>query len=804
MTAPSYVRDISTLGLADADQAGGKGANLGEMVTAGLPVPPAFVVLRDGYRDSMRAGGVDDELSALHAEALATADDSARLDELCHRMQGLVGKAGLADGVREQLLDAYRRLGTATRVDPVVAVRSSATGEDGRDASFAGMNRTITNMRGADDVVDAVLRCWQSLFTPRVITYRRSRGFASTPEMAVVVQQMLAPDRAGVAFTADPSTGRRDRIVIEAAFGQGEVVVSGSVQPDTYVVDKATVTLLDTSIGCKTFKIVRGSDGHDLVMNLAPEDADARVLDDAAVENIARLAIAAEAHYGYPQDTEWAIEAGVTWLVQARPITTLAEPEPEPEPASANSAVPQSGPANAGPAGPGAAGAVLLRGLPAAPGMVSGVVRRLTLPEQGDRLRGGEILVAPMTNPDWLPTIRRAAGLITETGGMTCHAAIVARELGVPCVVGARNAIQTLTDGMSVTIDGASGEIRSGRTNATPTVVVTERKSAEAGHAPVTATKIYVNLALPGTADAVAAQEVDGVGLLRAEFMLTEALGGEHPRELLADGRSDDLVDRMVGAIGPIARAFAPRPVVYRATDFRTNEFRALRGGEAHEPVERNPMIGYRGCYRYVREPDLFALELRALAEVREQYPNVHLMIPFVRTRWELEECLDLVDASPLGRQRGLHRWIMAEVPSVVHWLPSYIGMGIDGVSIGSNDLTQLMLGVDRDSEICADLFDESDPAVLDAIGQIITTANRHGITSSLCGQAPSTNPAFAEHLVRMGITSISVNPDAVASARHVVAAAEQRLVLECARRHPSARSARHLGEVRTGGHRGR
>jgi PEP-utilising enzyme, PEP-binding domain len=263
--------------------------------------------------------------------------------------------------------------------------------------------------------------------------------------------------------------------------------------------------------------------------------------------------------------------------------------------------------------------------------------------------------------------------------------------------------------------------------------------------------------------------------------MLTEALSGRHPRDLIAHGEQRKLVDSMVASVGRIAAALAPRPVVYRATDFRTNEFRGLVGGDAYEPVEHNPMIGYRGCYRHVKEPDVFALELEALARVREQSPNVHIMIPFVRTRWELEECLSLVDASPLGRQRGLHRSVMAEVPSVVHWLPEYIGMGVDGVSIGSNDLTQLVLGVDRDSDICAELFDESDSAVLDAIGRIIGTARKFGITSSLCGQAPSTRPAFAEHLVRMGITSVSVNPDAANAARRTIAAAERRLLMETA-----------------------
>jgi pyruvate,water dikinase len=369
---------------------------------------------------------------------------------------------------------------------------------------------------------------------------------------------------------------------------------------------------------------------------------------------------------------------------------------------------------------------------------------------------------------------------------MTCHAAIVSRELGVPCVVGTRTATSTLRDGELVTVDGRRGTVYEGALAPTPSVEAARTATGTPAAAPsveTLATRIYVNLAMAEHADEVASMPVDGVGLLRAEFMITDALGGVHPRELLARGGRAEFLDAMSASLLRITRAFEPRPVVYRTIDFRTNEFRGLEGGDAYEPIEANPMIGYRGCYRYVREPDLFALELELLARVREETPNLHLMIPFVRTRWELEACLEAVDASPLGHQRGLHRWVMAEVPSVVYRIPEYAAMGIDGVSIGSNDLTQLMLGVDRDSDVCADLFDESDAAVLDAIARIIGACKDSGITSSLCGQAPSNNPDFAAHLVHFGIDSISVNPDAAERTRRVVGAAERRLLLDAARR---------------------
>lgn len=780
MSAIGQVRPFVELGVDDVASVGGKGANLGELTGAGFPVPDGFVVTVEAYLAALDAAGVRGRIAEAFRSIEARPDDRARDGDIEH-LRATIRAVELPADLEAAIRDAYLRLGADTdevaggHAGVAVAVRSSAADEDTAGASFAGMHESYVNTLGADAVVDRVRDCWASLVSARSLTYRAERRPGEEPGIAVVVQRMAPVERSGVMFTVDPRGTDPANLVVEAARGLGEVVVGGVVEPDTYVVDTATHRIASMRLGRQVSQVVGASDGTLSDTAVDPEHA-GRVLADDEVLALADLGRRIQDHYRRPQDVEWTIGPdGSMWIVQSRPITAHAITE--------RGAGSGSG-----------SGELAVSGLGASAGVASGPVRVLHDPHEGHDLLAGEVLVAPTTSPDWVPVMQRASAVVTDSGGMTSHAAIVTRELGVPCVVGTRNATTELHDGETVTVDGSAGTVlrgasdaarqTSGAPPAAPRAAGAPDATAAVASAPVTGTRLYVNLALPDAAEMAAAMAVDGVGLLRAEMMATHALDGVHPGVLLERGDREAFVSSMATALSRITRAFAPRPVVYRSLDFRTNEFRGLEGGDRFEPVEANPMIGWRGCYRYVTDPGLFRWELDVLARVREETPNLHLMIPFVRTTWELEACLELVDASPLGRERHdrMLRWVMAEVPSVAYRIPEYAALGIDGVSIGSNDLTQLVLGVDRDSELCAELFDPADDAVLDAIARIIAAAHDSGLTASLCGQAPSNDPSYAEHLVRFGIDSISVTPDSVPAARRSVEAAERRLLLERAR----------------------
>ena len=761
-TEAAPVRPFSELSREDVAYAGGKGANLGELTGAGLPVPPGFVVGAPAYAAFCDGGGlrarISEQLSGLDV------DDTEALAEAAGAARQMVDAEPIPDWLEGEIRAAYRGLAQGDE-RASVAVRSSATAEDTEAASFAGMNETFLNVRGEDELVEAVRRCWSSLFGARTVFYRAKRGFGQADlDIAVAVQRQVLSTRAGVMFTIDPASGDEGRLVIEGSFGLGEAVVSGSVSPDRYLVEKETLAILAREVRRKELVIEPQRDGGTVTRELSGEEALRPVLSDDEVRELAELGRRIESHYGTPQDTEWCFDPdGTAWMLQSRPVTS-AGGQPTPEAAEVE-------------------GEILLRGLGAAPGTGAGRARIVRELADADGLGQGDVLVTHMTAPDWVPLMRRSAAIVTDSGGMTCHAAIVSRELGIPCVVGTADATTKLRDGELITVDAAQGVVREGAVAVPREPAVPPARPAAAAAA-ATATKLLVNLSEPSQVERAAALDVEGVGLLRAELMVIEALEGMHPRLLLEQGRGDEFVERMASALTTFAAGFAPRPITYRTIDFRSNEFRGLEGGDRFEPEEANPMIGYRGALRYMREPDLIGLELDAVRRVWDAgHTNFHVMIPFVRTPRELAAARDAAERAGLMGRPHFELWVMAEVPSVLFHLPRYAELGVAGISIGSNDLTQLMLGADRDSAIVAEVFDERDAAVTEYLTRLIQSAGELGLQTSICGQAPSVHPEYAELLVRAGIDAISVNIDAVDSARRLIGAAERRVMLEAALR---------------------
>ncbi len=631
VTSSAPVRGFEELSRADVAYAGGKGANLGELTAAGLPVPPGYVVGAPSYAAFCDVGALRERIEA-RLESVDV-DDTEALGLAAEDVRQMVEAEPIPAEVEEAIRSAYAEL-CGDQGDVPVAVRSSATAEDTEAASFAGMNETFLNIQGADAVVDAVRRCWSSLFGARTVFYRAKRGFGQADmDIAVVVQRQVLATRAGVMFTIDPSSGDTDTLVIEGSFGLGEAVVSGSVSPDRYLVEKEHMAITAREVRRKELVIEPLPDGGTVTRELEGEEAKRPVLSDDEVREIAGLGVRIEEHYGSAQDTEWCYDPeGNAYMLQSRPVTSAG-----------GEAMGEAGAAQ---------GEILVRGLGAAPGAASGRVRVIRELNQADGLGDNDILVTHMTAPDWVPLMRKAAAIVTDSGGMTCHAAIVSRELGIPCVVGTAEATTKLRDGELVTVDATQGEIREG---AMAVAKVAEAPTAAGAGPAVTATNLLVNLSEPSQVERAAALPVEGVGLLRAELMVLEALEGRHPRQLMEEGRSEEFIEKMAEALTKFAAGFAPRPITYRTIDFRTNEFRGLEGGDKYEPEEANPMIGYRGALRYMLEPDLLKLELDAVKRVWDTgHTNFHVMIPFVRTPRELVAARTVADGRRADVEAGV------------------------------------------------------------------------------------------------------------------------------------------------------
>ncbi len=734
----------------DIPLVGGKGANLGEMYVNDIPVPNGFIVTAKAYFDFVESTSLRQkiltELSSLDV------NNSAKLQKASKNIQTAILAAKMLPDLEEEIKLTYHKL--CGEHDKLVAVRSSATAEDLPDASFAGQQETYLNIKGYKDVVKHVQKCWASLFEPRAIFYRTEKGFGHLKVgIAVPVQLMVQSEVSGIMFTVNPVTNNRDDVSIEAAFGLGQPIVSGELTPDQYIVGKKSGKIISRHIEKQTWQLTQS--GKTPISKAYQER---QKLSDTYIKALAQIGMQVEKHYGgLPQDIEWGLEGRKLYIVQSRPVTTLKEHHEDVEIVVDTSKSPK----------------VLLEGLAASPGVASGPVKIVNKPSEITKVKMGDVLVAVMTNPDYVPAMKRAAAILTDEGGRTSHAAIVSRELGLPAVVGSDSATKMLADGEVITVDGARGKVYEG--DVTKKQKVDKQDALPDGAK--TATRIYMNLAEPELAAEMAERDVDGVGLLRAEFIIAQM--GAHPRKFIKDKKEKVFIKSLSDNLAKFAEAFDPRPVVYRFTDFKTNEYASLKGGREFEKDEPNPMIGFRGVSRYIVDERVFKMEIEAIKHVRNKlgFKNLHVMLPFVRTVDELREVKKLMAANGLRRSGLFNVWMMVEIPSNVILLEDFIAEGIDGVSIGTNDLTMLTLGVDRDNPKVAGIYNEMNPAVLASLEKIVTTCRKHKITSSVCGQAPSEYPDMVRMLVDWGVTSVSVSPDVLAKTRKIVYDAEKNLI---------------------------
>ncbi len=766
--------------------AGGKGTNLGIITKAGFPVPPGFVVTAQAFNYFLETTGIKNEIYGILDNL--NVDDNESLEKASKQIKSIILSEEVPDNIKKEVVESYKNLMIGKKFDGLnqkamelvnptrsnevfVAVRSSATAEDLPQASFAGQQESYLNVKGGDNVLIALKKCWASLFTPRAIFYRNKNHFPHDKVLiAVVVQKMVDSEKSGVAFSIHPATGNKDEIVIEAGWGLGEYIVKGTINPDNYIVNKNDFTIKSKIVKKQEKMLTRDPlTGKNIEVELPEQKQEKQVLDDEQIITLARVMKKIEDFYHYPQDVEWASENNRLYIVQARPVTFFGKKEEKTT----------------------VSGEVIVSGLGASPGKSSGRAVIIKSASELDRIKKGDILVTKMTDPDMVPAMERAGAIVTDEGGLTSHAAIVSRELGVPAVVGTINATAKITDGEVITVDADNGvvtrggEVKSQQEIAESSVKIKQPVMRDDYSAPVTGTKIYMNLGIPEKVAEYAKLPFDGIGLMRVEFIIASHIK-KHPLYAIKQGLSQEYIDKLAEGIATVASTIKPRPVIVRFSDFKTNEYAGLEGGEEFEPKENNPMIGWRGCSRYVSpqfEP-AFRLECKAIKKVRDAgLRNVWVMLPFVRNIEEVKKVQKIMESEGLERSSDFKLYLMAEVPSIIILADEFSKL-CDGFSIGSNDLTQLTLGVDRDSTTLGKMgyFNERNKAVKDSIKKLIKIAHQHNIHVGICGQAPSEYPEFTEFLVEEGIDSISVNHDVVYQTRELVSSVEKRILLKLAR----------------------
>ncbi len=763
----------------DVELVGGKSSSLGELTSkTDVPVPYGFATTAYAYRYFMKETGLDAKLRTMLAE-LTDVENSELLAEVCSGIRKAIMNEEMPQDLQKAISDAYKELGQKMHENaPYVAVRSSATAEDLPDASFAGQQDTYLNIQGAKNVIAKVKECYASCFTDRAVYYREKQGYDHLSlALSAVIQMMVFSKAAGVMFTVNVANGDDKNIMIEGAYGLGEYVVGGTVTPDSYIISKDDMKILSVTVNEQDVMLIRKKGGDCEEVKVPKELQKKQTLTNEQILELAGYAKKIEKHYGCYMDMEWGIDErdNKVWLLQARPETVWSRRNKEKKGTNVTKTAKD------------VKRTVIIKGLPASPGSGSGKAHVILDPADIDQFKSGEILVTEMTAPDWVPAMKKAKAIVTDSGGMTCHASIVSRELGIPCIVGTKSrgaaATSTIKDGQEITVAATDGIVYEGiiEDEAPQAAAVVGVGAPAAETVPVTGTKIYMNLGDPDLAKKYSALPCDGIGLMREEFIWTTYIH-KHPLYLIESGHPEEVVDQLAEGFRKVCAAMAPRPVTLRFSDFKSSEYRDLTGGDKFEPHEPSALLGWRGASRYYdpKYTAAFRLEIAAVRKVREEYglKNLNVMIPFCRTVAEAEKVVGIMAEEGLHRGPDFKVWLMAEIPANII-LADQFNKFVDGYSIGSNDLTMLLLGCDRDNDTISHLFDERNLAVRRAVRHLIEVAHKANKTVSICGQAPSVYPEFAEYLVKAGIDSLSVNPDTVVFTKKMVAQVEQKILLD-------------------------